>query len=55
MNMIVPDDEPQPILVEIVRSGFVEGVHRGRLVLLDADGEVALEIGDARQTLLPRS
>ena len=54
-NMIVPDDEAQPILVEIVRSGFVEGVHRGRLVLLDADGEVALEIGDARQTLLPRS
>jgi L-asparaginase II len=55
MNMPVPDDEAQPILVEIVRSGFVEGVHRGRLVLLDADGDVVLEIGDARQTLLPRS
>ena len=55
MNTIVPDDEAQPVLVEIVRSGFVEGVHRGRLVLLDADGDVALEIGDARQTLLPRS
>ena len=55
MDAIVPDDEAQPILVEIVRSGFVEGVHRGRLVLLEADGTVALEIGDARQTLLPRS
>jgi len=51
----VPEDQAQPVLVEIVRSGFVEGVHRGRLVLLDADGHVALEIGDARQTLLPRS
>ena len=48
-------DQAQPVLVEIVRSGFVEGVHRGRLVLLDADGGVALEIGDARRTLLPRS
>lgn len=55
MEAIAPDDEAQPILVEIVRSGFVEGVHRGRLVLLDADGDVALEIGDVRQTLLPRS
>ena len=49
------DDAAQPVLVEIVRSGFVEGVHRGRLVLLEADGSVALEIGDARRTLLPRS
>ena len=53
--MIMPEDDAQPVLVEIVRSGFVEGVHRGRLVLLDAAGEVVLEIGDARQPLLPRS
>lgn len=49
------DGEALPVLVEIVRSGFVEGVHRGRLVLLDADGSVALEVGDARATVLPRS
>jgi L-asparaginase II len=49
------DPEALPVLVEIVRSGFVEGVHRGRLVLLDADGSVALEVGDARATVLPRS
>ena len=56
MSLMVPeDDAAQPVLVEIVRSGFVEGVHRGRLVLLNADGSVALEVGDARQTLLPRS
>jgi len=55
LDAVVPEDEAQPVLVEIVRSGFVKGVHRGRLVLLDADGSVALEIGDARETLLPRS
>ena len=49
------DPEALPVLVEIVRSGFVEGVHRGRLVLLDADGSVSLEVGDARATVLPRS
>jgi L-asparaginase II len=49
------DTEALPVLAEIVRSGFVEGVHRGRLVLLDADGSVALEVGDARETVLPRS
>ena len=49
------DGDALPALAEIVRSGFVEGVHRGRLVLLDADGSVALEVGDARATVLPRS
>lgn len=48
-------DEAQPVLVEIVRSGFVEGVHRGRLVLLESDGSVALSIGDPHAPLLPRS
>lgn len=51
----VPSDDAQPVLVEIVRSGFVEGVHRGRLVLLGAAGEVTLELGDVRTPLLPRS
>jgi L-asparaginase II len=49
------DTEALPVLAEIVRSGFVEGVHRGRLVLLEADGSVALEVGDPRATVLPRS
>jgi L-asparaginase II len=49
------DAEALPVLVEIVRSGFVEGAHRGRLVLLDPDGSIALEIGDPRATVLPRS
>ncbi len=45
-------DEP---LAEIVRSGFVEGVHRGTLVLLGADGEIRLALGDVEAPLLPRS
>jgi L-asparaginase II len=49
------DAEALPVLAEIVRSGFVEGVHRGRLVLLEADGSVALEVGDPLATVLPRS
>jgi len=53
-DTVVPEDA-QPVLVEIVRSGFVEGVHRGRLVLLESDGSVALSIGDPEAALLPRS
>jgi L-asparaginase II len=42
-------------LVEIVRSGFVEGHHHGSVVALDADGEVAWSVGDVRSQILPRS
>ncbi|MEV6522860.1 asparaginase [Longispora sp. NPDC051575] len=43
------------VLAEVVRSGFVEGRHRGSLVILAADGTVAAEYGDARTPMLPRS
>lgn len=43
------------VLAEIVRSGFVEGRHRGRLVLLAADGRVQLALGDVHAPVLPRS
>ncbi|MFJ2442466.1 asparaginase [Streptomyces sp. NPDC087658] len=47
---------PQPpVLAEVVRSGFVEGRHRGTLVLLAADGGVELELGDAEAPVFPRS
>ncbi len=44
-----------PVLAEIVRSGFVEGHHRGSLVVLDADGAVALALGDVTSPVFPRS
>jgi L-asparaginase II len=42
-------------LAAIVRSGFVEGYHRGRLVVLAADGSVDYAVGDVDEVFLPRS
>lgn len=42
-------------VVEIVRSGFVEGRHHGSVVALDADGEVAWSVGEVTAHILPRS
>jgi L-asparaginase II len=39
----------------VVRSGFVEGRHRGSLVLLGADGSVELALGDVTAPVFPRS
>ncbi|GGQ24994.1 asparaginase [Streptomyces griseomycini] len=44
-----------PVLAEVVRSGFVEGRHRGSLVLLDADGAVELALGEVTAPVFPRS
>ncbi|MGW5327674.1 asparaginase [Streptomyces sp. NPDC004014] len=44
-----------PVLAEVVRSGFVEGRHRGSLVLLAADGTVELALGDVTSPVFPRS
>ncbi|WP_156727471.1 asparaginase [Streptomyces apocyni] len=44
-----------PVLAEVVRSGFVEGHHRGSLVLLAPDGSVELAIGEVRAPVFPRS
>ncbi|WP_328888315.1 asparaginase [Streptomyces sp. NBC_00316] len=44
-----------PVLAEVVRSGFVEGHHRGSLVVLAADGSVELAMGDPAAPVFPRS
>ncbi len=44
-----------PTLVEVVRSGFVECLHRGSVIALDADGSVAFAVGDPERPILPRS
>ncbi|MFE7131311.1 asparaginase [Streptomyces sp. NPDC057638] len=44
-----------PVLAEVVRSGFVEGHHRGSLVLLAPDGSVELALGDPAAPVFPRS
>ncbi|WP_432248971.1 asparaginase [Streptomyces sanyensis] len=51
---IAPQPAP-PVLAEVVRSGFVEGHHRGSLVVLAADGSVELAVGDPEAPVFPRS
>ncbi len=43
------------ILVDIVRSRFVEGRHRGSVVALAADGSVDWALGDVDSQIYPRS
>ncbi|MBU8857312.1 MULTISPECIES: asparaginase [unclassified Micromonospora] len=42
-------------LAEVVRSGFVEGLHRGSVVVLDAAGEPVAGAGDVTSPIFPRS
>jgi len=44
-----------PVLVEVWRSGFLESVHRGALVVLGADGGVLAAHGAVDRPVLPRS
>jgi L-asparaginase II len=42
-------------LAEVVRSGFVEGLHRGSVVVLDAAGAPVAGAGDVGSPIFPRS
>ncbi|SCG75060.1 asparaginase [Micromonospora humi] len=42
-------------LAEVVRSGFVEGLHRGSVVVLDAAGSPVAGAGDVASPIFPRS
>ncbi len=42
-------------LAEVVRSGFVEGAHRGSVVVLDAAGVAVASAGDVTSPVFPRS
>ncbi|WP_227984572.1 asparaginase [Nocardia spumae] len=42
-------------LVEVVRSGFRECVHRGSVVIVDPDGEPSLALGAVHLPIFPRS
>ena len=43
------------MLVEVWRSGFLESVHRGSLVVVGSDGSVLHAVGDVDRPVLPRS
>ncbi|MGH8880742.1 MAG: asparaginase, partial [Stackebrandtia sp.] len=42
-------------LVEVVRSGFRECVHRGSVVIIGSDGEPSLTLGEVHLPVFPRS
>ncbi|AHH15419.1 L-asparaginase II family protein [Nocardia nova SH22a] len=42
-------------LVEVVRSGFRECVHRGSVAILDPDGDPAVALGEVHLPIFPRS
>ena len=44
-----------PVLVEVVRSGMVESVHRGRAVVLGPGGRISSTVGDISGPMYPRS
>lgn len=55
MNPSVVVPAANPVLAHVVRSGFIEGQHRGSLVVLAADGSVELALGEPEADLFPRS
>ena len=42
-------------LAEVIRNEMVESVHYGHLVLLNAKGEIQLQLGDINLPIFPRS
>jgi L-asparaginase II len=44
-----------PVLVEALRGGVTESVHRGALAIVDADGALHTALGDVERPIFPRS
>lgn len=44
-----------PVLVEVTRGDMVESRHRGSFAVVDAEGRVLLQAGDAEAVIYPRS
>jgi L-asparaginase II len=51
----LPASTDDPVLAEVIRSGFLESRHRGRAVALAADGRVLLATGAVSEPMFPRS
>jgi L-asparaginase II len=48
-------DAGDPVVAEVVRNGFVESRHHGRVVALNPDGNIAFALGAVDDAILPRS
>lgn len=44
-----------PVLVEALRGGVAESLHRGACAVVDAEGQVLLAVGDITRPVFPRS
>jgi L-asparaginase II len=51
----VSDVAANPVLAEVIRSGFVESRHRGSIVAIGSDGLFAFTAGSANTPVFPRS
>jgi len=43
------------LVAEVIRNGFVESIHHGRVIAVDGTGAVLVSIGDIAAPILPRS
>jgi L-asparaginase II len=56
LEQLSPSDvSVNPVLAEVIRSGFVESRHRGAVAALAADGTFAFTAGSANTPIFPRS
>jgi L-asparaginase II len=54
-QLSVSDVVANPVLAEVIRSGFVESRHRGSIVAIAPDGTYAFTAGGANAPIFPRS
>ena len=47
--------QTDPVVAEVVRNGFVESRHHGRVVGLNPDGSIAFAVGAVDEPMFPRS
>jgi L-asparaginase II len=55
MTTCTEHPEPNPVIAEVVRSGFTESWHRGAVAGLAADGTLAISVGHTAVPCFPRS
>ena len=55
MGRVCNDGGVSVPIAQLVRNGFVEGVHYGSAVVLNADGSIQWSMGDVESQIFPRS
>jgi L-asparaginase II len=55
MTIFTEHDDVNPVVAEVVRSGFTESRHRGAVAGLAADGSQVISAGDTAVPFFPRS